>query len=478
MASPTSSLSHEAQFILSQIDKLPLLPPIVVGADEAVRSATIAKDVIQLFGMMPVYNESGEVARSGIWKHALAVACAAKRIAGMSGQAASQNKSFAQGLLHDVGKLALVTLMPRGYTKVIREAEKNQVDIAEVERDLLGVDHLITGHRLAKRWNLPPDITDAISLHHGDFDSLSIGVRIVRAADLLAREQAIGCSGNPCPRQTSLEMAETLGLSNAQWVQVRESLQRDVAANASWISEQRHAGPRDYAEAIRKSADDSIIAIAAGAAHELNNPLAVISGRAQMLDASITDEEAKRSLCLIREHAEAASDIVSQLMDFAAPPAPAPEVVDVVRIVHELRQDLIDSGLLEEPQITIESEPDGQVAYFDPSQLLSTLRAILDNAIDATQPSTRMLTVKIALDVSEEKLVVQVADNGHGMAPDVMARALDPFFSHRPAGRKRGLGLARVGQWLRQGGGSIRFESTLDKGTCVELCLPVRRSVP
>src|SRR5690606_35399741 len=79
---------------------------------------------------------------------------------------------------------------------------------------------------------------------------------------------------------------------------------------------------------------------------------------------------------------------------------------------------------------------------------------------------------KAAFDPSEEQVVVSVIDNGRGMTPDVVGRAMDPFFSHRPAGRGRGLGLARVRRWMLLGGGDVELESNSDVGTRVVLRLP------
>ena len=471
-----SNRSQESRIILDQIDHLPPLPPLAARAQVESGSRAIAQHVVQLMEMMPTTAETDGLPRSEFWRHSLAVACASRRIAGEISAEGSQDELFVQGLLHDIGKLALSWLMPRSYAKSMRLAQQGQHDICEVERDLLGVDHQIAGHRLAQRWNLPSGIADAILLHHHEASTLPVSVRIVQWADLMARELGIGFSGNPCIAESVYQSAQELGLSDSQWLRIKESLSRDVDSEAAWIHPSESEGPREYLDALHRWAAESVISMAAGAAHELNNPLAVISGRAQMLDDSTSDAGSRQALSVIRQQAQAASDVVTQLLEIADPPPPSPQAVDVVQLLTHLRESLIDAGLLAESQITIESQSDREVAYFDAAQLAWVLREILDNAIDATEADARRLTVKIARDVSEKNLVLQVADNGRGMTAEVMARAMDPFFSHRQAGRKRGLGLARVGQWLRQGGGSIRFESEPGKGTCVELRIPAMRS--
>ena len=99
---------------------------------------------------------------------------------------------------------------------------------------------------------------------------------------------------------------------------------------------------------------------------------------------------------------------------------------------------------------------------------------LLRNALDATEPSIRLLSIKVAFNLAEEHIAVHVSDNGRGMKPEILDRVFDPFFSHQPAGRKRGLGLARVSRWLSAGRGKIRIRSSPQQGTQVELLLPTR----
>jgi C4-dicarboxylate-specific signal transduction histidine kinase len=84
----------------------------------------------------------------------------------------------------------------------------------------------------------------------------------------------------------------------------------------------------------------------------------------------------------------------------------------------------------------------------------------------------RRLTINCRSDVADERLVVRVEDNGCGMTPDVVERAVDPFFSHRPAGRGRGLGLSRAARYAEINGGKIRLSSRVKEGTAVIVELP------
>lgn len=224
---------------------------------------------------------------------------------------------------------------------------------------------------------------------------------------------------------------------------------------------------------IRRRTLDTVIAMAAGAAHELNNPLAIISGRAQILFSRIANEEVRAALKDIANQAQIASDIVTELMDFARPCTPVPESIDLAEFFETLRTELAAAGLLDGRDLSMEVAPSTPSVWFDRTQLSHLLREIIANSVEATTPADGRLTVKAAPDLTEEHVVMRVSDNGRGMTADVLGRAMDPFFSHRPAGRGRGLGLARVHRWIAAGQAAIQIDSQPGQGTTVTLRLPV-----
>lgn len=229
------------------------------------------------------------------------------------------------------------------------------------------------------------------------------------------------------------------------------------------------------AELVQARALETVVAMAAGAAHELNNPLAVISGRAQLLRRQAVDDALRKQFDTISEHAQACSGIVTELMEFAAPRPPKPERIDVGPFLERMRTELAQTGLGGLESLSFQVSSDTPPAWFDREQLSSVFRELIRNSFDATDPASRRLTVKAAADLSEESVVMEVADNGCGMTPEVLARAMDPFYSHRTAGRGRGLGLARVRRWVQQNGGCIDIQSRPAEGTKVELRLPTAR---
>jgi signal transduction histidine kinase len=228
-------------------------------------------------------------------------------------------------------------------------------------------------------------------------------------------------------------------------------------------------------QVVRARAVDSLASLAAGAAHELNNPLAVISGRAQMLRGRAATSEDREALDQIVRQAHAASELVSSLLEFAEPPALRWLPIDLGAWLPRAVSALLEARSIPAGSCSVSISSDTPAVFGDPDILTRAMGELIDNAWAAMEGRPARLTIKAFGDCAEECGVVQVTDNGRGMTPDVQARALDPFFSHGPAGRRRGLGLARVQRWVLAGDGSVRIRSVLEGGTTVELRLPSKR---
>jgi signal transduction histidine kinase len=220
-----------------------------------------------------------------------------------------------------------------------------------------------------------------------------------------------------------------------------------------------------------------IAEIAAGAGHELNSPLTVISGRAQMLQRQTGDPEMKRSLETIYNKAHECSTIVTELMDFARPRTPQFAAVDLAALLAEVRDEVLERSSLPPSQFRMEiADEDGAPlppARADHNQIKSVFHELIENAEHAVAAADANITVRCRRAPSGDALEVTVRDNGCGMSPAVLQRAFDPFYSHRDAGRSRGLGLARVHRIVEAHGGRIWFESRTDEGTTAYVLVPM-----
>jgi signal transduction histidine kinase len=227
---------------------------------------------------------------------------------------------------------------------------------------------------------------------------------------------------------------------------------------------------------LRSKSVAMVAEMAAGAAHELNNPLAVIAGRAQMLAVDEKDESRRQSLSTISQQAQRASEIVSELIAFAKPGPPVPQSIKLGPWLARLVERWWTESSLKPDQLRVSLADPAVVVRADPEQTAAIFDALIANAIEATAPESARLVINSPSRASDDLIVIGVEDNGRGMSAKVLEHVLDPFFSHRPAGRGRGLGLSRAYSLAVANGGRLWLESTPDVGTTVFVELPAHKT--
>jgi signal transduction histidine kinase len=248
-----------------------------------------------------------------------------------------------------------------------------------------------------------------------------------------------------------------------------------IREEARTLSEQLAESNRQLqnaqAELLRSKTMITVGEMAAGAAHEMNNPLAVISGRSQLLASQLSDPKLKAAASLIFEQSHRLSAIISELMDFAKPQPPAVQPAELADVVGRA---VSDAKALADPADRRIEVAIGQVpsVLVDARQVAAALKEVVENAIHATEPQGGQIEITAAHDPYSARVVVTVSDNGSGMDEETTRRAFDPFFSAKPAGRRRGLGLAKALRWLEASGASIRLESRRGQGTRAIILFP------
>ncbi len=221
--------------------------------------------------------------------------------------------------------------------------------------------------------------------------------------------------------------------------------------------------------------------MAAGAAHEMNNPLAVISGRSQLLSMSLTPgtKEQKTALTIFKE-SHRLSDLITALHLFADPPKPQKKPIDLEALVDEtvkqVRNESAQTKRHEEVQIGFSVKGPIPQVRADADHLRRALKELLLNAVQANPQETVQVSVSEAMsaeDPGRRVVRISVTDDGDGMTPEVLEHAMDPFFSAKAAGRRVGMGLPRANQLISAQGGSCQLRSLPGKGTTATLTLPV-----
>ncbi len=237
------------------------------------------------------------------------------------------------------------------------------------------------------------------------------------------------------------------------------------------LNRRLHAAQKQLA---RERSISMIAQMAAGAAHELNNPLAVISGRAQMGLTKCEDPRLRRDLEIIVEQVRRAAGMVTELMAFAKPEQPRPIAQKLEKVLESACQHWQSVSDLRPDAIFLSVNDADASVYCDGDQLREILQAVFSNALTATDPDARQIQINSPSRATDETVRIVVEDNGVGMTPEVLEHALDPFFSSRPAGRGRGLGLSRAYRLAEINGGRLWLESNHQRGTKVTIELPAR----
>jgi putative nucleotidyltransferase with HDIG domain len=164
----------------------------VLGFD-SVRSLVTAAGVVGQFSSAG----SARFDFTGFWRHAIGSALAAKSVARQAG--CNQEFAFVSGLLHDIGRLVLVTRFPEQYEAALAFQREHECDMLRAEREVLGLDHALVGRALAQHWKFPDLIQRAIGHHHaperadlGDIPSVvHVANVIVHALDLGGAEEEL-----------------------------------------------------------------------------------------------------------------------------------------------------------------------------------------------------------------------------------------------------------------------------------------------
>lgn len=128
----------------------------------AIKSLAISTHTSRLLaGPLPGYG----LQRGELWDHSVAVAFTARRLA-LEVDCNPVEEAFVAGMLHDIGKLILSSRMEDAFDEVVALAEERRAPLHEVESELLGFDHAELGAQVARAWNFPPDLEEAIRHHH------------------------------------------------------------------------------------------------------------------------------------------------------------------------------------------------------------------------------------------------------------------------------------------------------------------------
>ncbi len=273
------------------------------------------------------------------------------------------------------------------------------------------------------------------------------------------RETVAGCL--ECPEADWYPLADGGRVFGGMAVGAARNPGRGATVPPLWID----LTARLLAEAARRETrlrEEKLAALAefaAGAGHEINNPLGSILGRVQLLSREESHPERRRSLATIGAQALRVRDMIGDAMLFARPPAPQPVPVDCSSIVDAAVRCCEEEWRTR--GITLAGNRDRAVPlYADPAQAAVVMNELLRNATHAAPEGSEIRVEVGCLTTGSQSLaVVEVADQGDGLSPVDLRHLFDPFYSGRQAGRGLGFGLSKCWRIVARHGGCLHAEN-------------------
>ncbi len=222
----------------------------------------------------------------------------------------------------------------------------------------------------------------------------------------------------------------------------------------------------------------SVGRLAAGVAHEINNPLTgVLTYTHMLLRRKDLSEEVRVDLQTIAEATERVRKIVKGLLDFSRQTTPDREKVDVNKLASSTIALMENQALVKGVDVKFSPSENLPPVNMDRSQFQSVLLNILINGLDATN-SGDSITVRtrnsdLVNEAGQEAVEISITDSGCGIPPEHLNKLFDPFFTTKEVGHGTGLGLAVSLGIVQRHGGSIRVHSEVGKGSTFTIWVPL-----
>jgi signal transduction histidine kinase len=467
----------------------------------AFEQAPLIEDALRLLDQPTGFVDWNRPTVQPVYDACLTFAHFARRLAERTDQC-DPEAAWACGLLAPLGWLAMCAVDPQAVADCLADPAL-RADPAETQRRHWGIDQAAIARRLARRWRLPAWVSAAAEHFHlpgllaqtfradpvlFPLTRLAVEEARRRGVDLGLGGRAFGAEDRAAlliPEGQELDWGGCGGpLACQVWQEPRDvPLLRDLLELAAENRRLREQTLHDHLElevdSLQRALEEqvhgearrlqtgkltSLAEFAAGAGHEINNPLAVISGQAQYLLSHEADwfrddvEGAPRkALEAIVTQTRRIHGILRDLMQFAKPAPPCPGWVDLPALLGEVAAGLTELAAQRRVRIEVALQPERLPVYADAAQVRTALTCLLRNAIEAA-PADGWTRLVLCSPAEGEPVGVAVEDSGPGPEADQRPHLFDPFFSGRTAGRGRGLGLPIAWRLAHLQGGDVRLD--------------------
>jgi signal transduction histidine kinase len=312
-------------------------------------------------------------------------------------------------------------------------------------------------------------------------------VRSVMCVPLMLADDLLGMlyvSSSTAIKTFSREDLEVLGaiashlallLQNAQaFATIRElnlGLEAKVQARTQELEAALLALRDTQAQLLETEKLATVGTLAAGVAHEINNPLGAVLVNAQLLRQELVEQDHRESVELIERGARRCQEIVQALLSYARPAQADRQAIDLGSLVRDTLGAAANQPRLAGLDLGTELS-DVPLVFGDAGELRHLLNQLLFNAVDAVgERPEGAPVVRVRVYEAGDGVVLEVADNGVGMTPEVVRRVFDPFFTTKAVGAGKGLGLSLCRRIAEKHGGTIGVSSEPGQGTRVRVVL-------
>ena len=224
-------------------------------------------------------------------------------------------------------------------------------------------------------------------------------------------------------------------------------------------------------QVVRSQKMETFGTLAAGIAHEVGNPLTSISSLVQVVQRQTEDPFVQEKLELVKNQINRISKIIRELVDFARPSTHEVKDVSINLVVREALNIVQYGKKVRTIKFNVALEDDLPFVSAVHDQILQVFLNILMNAVDASMGNLDS-SISILTRQSDEKVEINISDNGTGIAEHHLGKVFDPFFTTKEVGKGTGLGLWVSLGIIRNFGGDIHVESELGKGTTFIVRMP------
>jgi two-component system NtrC family sensor kinase len=282
-------------------------------------------------------------------------------------------------------------------------------------------------------------------------------------ARLQDRASAIvtGYSGEPLRNTRRDEVGGLIDAVNRMQVDLRRYERQQEVTRQQRFHQEKMAAVGSLATAI---------------GHEVSNPIAAITGVAQfMVDETREPDGAKGQMlhdfaAEILKQTQRITVILRQLATLTTPPSPKAELLDLNALIRSTCSFISYDARFRGIEFEFDLDPAIPAVSAVTDHITQILMNLLINAADAMEGEGRR--IRISTHQAEGEVQVSITDNGHGMSPEVLAKAFTESFTTKPVGKGRGIGLFLCKTLIEEGGGRIALESAPGVGTTAALYLP------